>query len=466
MRWPIRYQILLPFAGLMLAGLVGVTLLDAHLAARRSESQTAEQLRGIARTLVEANFPLTERVLRQMRGLSGADFAVLDLQQRVLAASGPLPQLPRVAAVADWQEIELATPIEIGGDRYFLAALTLPPRGSQAAPRSLTILYPETSLVRLRREAALPHLLVGAATLVVAALLALLIAGRISRPVLQVSRQVTRLADGHFTPLPCPVRNDEVRDLVVSVNSLAGQLDELRGAIRRSERLTLLGRLSGGLAHTLRNQVAGARMAAQLHGRHCQADAESLQVVLRQLELTEEHLRRFLSAGQPEQPKIAECDLSALVAELVALVEPGCRHRKVVLSVVPLPCPSVTPLPRLQADAGQLRQCLLNLVLNAVEAVGPDGAVRIECRPAEDAADLLLRVFDNGPGPPPEVVERLFEPFVTSKPEGVGLGLVVAKQIAEAHGGELQFSRRGQETCFELRLPLHAEQTNRHPLQV
>ncbi|MGE0608948.1 MAG: ATP-binding protein [Pirellulales bacterium] len=448
MRLPIRYQILLPFAGLMVAGLFGLTLLDAQLAAGRSERQTAEQLRAIARTLQEANFPLTERTLRQMRGLSGAEYAIVAADGRIVAASGALPELPPVVAADDWRLLELTTPLEIGQERYFLAALTLPPGRSRVEARTLQILYPEASMARLRREAALPHLLVGAATLAVAALLAFLIAGRISRPVLQVSRQVARVAEGSFSPLPCPARDDEIRDLVVSVNSLGGQLDELRGAVRRGERLSLLGRLSGGMAHTLRNQVTGARLAAQLHQRHCQADAESLEVVLRQLELTEEHLRRFLAAGRPESPNVTACDLSALAADLLALIEPACRHRNVALELRPPPA-----LPRLLADAGQLRQCLMNLVLNASEAVGLGGSVRLELAADEPARKVVIRVFDNGPGPPAEVADRLFEPFVTSKPEGVGLGLVVARQIAEAHGGTLGFHRLNGQTCFELRLP-------------
>lgn len=454
MRWPIRYQILTPFAGLMIAALVGVTLLDAQLAARRSERQTAEQLRGMARTLQEANFPLTDRVLSQMHGLSGADFAVLGPDRRVLAASGPLPgEMPRVAPADRWELLDLKSPQEIGEQRYLVAALTLPPRSPQPGPLVLQMLYPEASLDRLRREAALPHLVVGAVALAVAALLAFFIAGRISRPVLQVSRQVTRLVDGEFTPLPCPARDDEIRDLVVAVNSLAGQLDELRGVIRRSERLTLLGRLSGGMAHTLRNQVTGARMAAQLHGRHCQTDRESLTVVLRQLELTEEHLRRFLAAGQPERPQVAPCDVAPLLADLSALIEPACRHKKVSLEVRA----PASPLPCLRADAGQLRQCLMNLLLNAIEAAGPGGWVRVETTAGDAAAQdrsVSMRVLDNGPGPPPEVVERLFEPFVTSKPEGVGLGLTVARQIADAHGGRLRFQRESGCTCFELTLPV------------
>jgi signal transduction histidine kinase len=139
--------------------------------------------------------------------------------------------------------------------------------------------------------------------------------------------------------------------------------------------------------------------------------------------------------------------LPALVDELVQLVGPACRHRKVDLVL-----DASAPV-RLQADEEQLRHLLLNLVLNAMEAVPPGGQVRIVSRVAEGAVTIAIE--DSGPGPPAEVAERLFEPFSTGKSEGIGLGLAVARQIAEAHGGSLDFSSAGG-TCFTVRLPLQA----------
>ena len=128
------------------------------------------------------------------------------------------------------------------------------------------------------------------------------IARKLSLPLVEVRTQVGRLAEGDFRPLPIPARNDEVRDVAISVNELARQLDELRRAIARAERLSILGRLSGGLAHDLRNDVTGALMAVQMHRRNCHTtDQESLDVALRQLRLIEDHLKRFLAAGQPER---------------------------------------------------------------------------------------------------------------------------------------------------------------------
>jgi signal transduction histidine kinase len=225
----------------------------------------------------------------------------------------------------------------------------------------------------------------------------------------------------------------------------------MRRVIKRSERLSLLGQLSGGLAHHLRNDVAGARIAIQLHEQDCASeDAETLAVALRQLTLAEQHLMQFLAAGQPRAPRRSVCDLRDLLNELVALVGPTFRHQNVALAL-DFQADDLIDLQR-EIDAEQLRQALLNLVLNALEAAGPKGSVRIECDCSQPTA-FRIRVFDSGQGVSAAIADRLFEPFTTSRPEGVGLGLTVARQIAEGHGGTLRYHRE-RETCFEMDLPI------------
>jgi signal transduction histidine kinase len=455
MRWPIRYQILVPFAGMMLVAVAGVSVLNAYLAARHTEERIDAQVRDVARTLFDSTFPLTDAVLADMRGLSGAEFALTDGQRRSVHSSRVwLQSLPSMAPVSRWQELRLGPPHSIDGERYFAAALQLRGRGSRSEPLVLHILYPERVWRASRRQAAWPPLAVGAAALVLCAMVAAAVAGRLSRPIAALRAQVERLAQGDFRTGGLPRRDDELRDLAGGVNQLAEQLDELRRVIRRTERLALLGQLAGGLAHHLRNDVTGARMAVQLHQRSCGAgDPESLEVALRQLALTEEHLQRFLAAGQPQEPRRVECDLESIVGQVVQLVEPSCRHRKVDLRT----WTNLRPAVRLHADPDQLRHLLMNLVLNAVEAAGPGGWVHVETD-GHAGRDLLVRVLDSGPGPPAQQAERLFEPFSTTKPEGVGLGLAVARQVAESHGGTLVYYRRDTATCFELNLPASASQ--------
>ena len=454
MRWPIRYQLLWPFAGVMAAALVLVSGVNAYLASRRAEEQIQSQLRNIAQTLQRPPYPLTESVLKQAGALSGAELVVTDSQGKVIAASTPLgdakllPGGPLQAA----DDPAFGQTVQIGEERYFHMPVETRSRDS-AAPLVLHVLYPERTYRESQRQAMIPPLVVGGVALAVVVLLSITLASRLSRPIAQLQRQVGRIAEGDFQPLPLPERDDEVRDLALSVNSLAQQLTTLTQVMKRAERLALLGQLSGGLAHHLRNDMTGIGLAIQLHQRTCEGkDRESLDVALRQLALSEEYLQRLLAVGQPREPERTACDLKEIAAELVAMHRPTFDHRKVRLEAA-LGEKSIPLL----ADGKQLGQLLVNLLLNGIEAAGPGGWVRIEANACEEKKQAMVRILDSGAGPPAEMQSKLFEPFATSKPEGVGLGLAVARQIARAHGGDVVYHRNaesGGATCFEVILPL------------
>jgi signal transduction histidine kinase len=258
--------------------------------------------------------------------------------------------------------------------------------------------------------------------------------------------------------MPLPRRNDELRDLTRSVNEMAQQLAQLQETVQKTERLRLLGQVSGGLAHQLRNGLTGARLAVQVHARECrsrEADGAALEVALRQLNLLEAHLKRFLDLGRAGDLKREPCSLTALVGEAVTLLRPQCHHAGTELRWQPLERECVV-----RGDPGQLGQLFLNVISNAVQAAGPGGWVEVRLQSDKSA---IVTVTDSGPGPPPEIAGRLFEPFITSKPEGVGLGLAVSRQVAEAHGGTVGWHRDDGRTCFRIELPLEPEREPHPP---
>ena len=203
-------------------------------------------------------------------------------------------------------------------------------------------------------------------------------------------------------------------------------------------------------------------MALELHAAELPtaSDRESLDVALRQLHLMETSLKRFLHLGRGERLPSQSVSLGQLIDETLPLVEPACRHANIRLQ---WNRPDVEGIVTGEPDS--LRQLLLNLLVNAIEAAtdatGKPGMIRVELdRAATDAAssgatqvgmhEVRLRVIDSGPGPDKQMSTRLFEPFATSKPDGTGLGLSVAREIAEAHSAQLTWQRRDGTTCFEV----------------
>jgi signal transduction histidine kinase len=315
------------------------------------------------------------------------------------------------------------------------------------------IFYPEASLNQAIRDAIRPSLVFGLGGGLAAICLMFLIGQGLVGRIRALERRTRQIAAGDFSPMPLPKQKDELRDLAQSVNEMAARLAQLQEAVQRTERLRLLGQVSSGLAHQLRNAVTGAKLAVQIHASECPLkDDESLQVTLRQLSLMEANLRRFMNIGKVEPQALSHCNICKLIDEVLSLLQPQCRHAGIDVRYQR----SESAI-ELEGDAGQLRDLFLNLLGNAIEAAGPKGMVEIRTSTASgDRRAAIVEIADSGPGPPLEIATRLFEPFVTGKPEGVGLGLAVSRQAAETHGGSIAWRREDNQTIFRVTLPLAA----------
>jgi signal transduction histidine kinase len=167
----------------------------------------------------------------------------------------------------------------------------------------------------------------------------------------------------------------------------------------------------------------------------------------------------FLDFARPPRSERRRADLVEVVQRAAALVEGRARRQKVSVRL---------ELPLAPADAAidpeQIQQVLVNLLLNALDALPRGGAVRVEVEPG--AESVVVRVRDNGPGVPAAIRGRLFEPFVTSKPDGVGLGLSICKRLIEAHGGSIQVENApggGALVMFDLPVEVKSEVSSQKP---
>lgn len=455
MRWPIRFQWLVPFGTILVVAVTVTSVSSAWLAARRNTAITIEQVNRLIETLSNSRFPFSANVLEQMRGLSGAEFAAFDQQGRLLATTFPGEQFPTEALREIEQQgtiksLSDASTTVIGGRNYFASQIThLQPSTHTDA---LLVLYPEARWQQARSDAILPPLLVGGTTLGLMFVVSAWLAGRMSRRIDRMQEQVAAIADGDFRQLPLESRNDEIQDLSRSVNQMSRQLREMQETIRQTEQTRLLGQLAGGLAHQLRNAITGARMAIQIHAKRCsKSDEDSLDVALRQLQLTEEQIRGLLSLGKPEQRTPIQREVQTLIEEIALLVGPVCKHAGVGFRQEMQFADDRTPDNTIVSDSERLRTALLNLVLNAIEAAGSGGEVWLKGQ--FDAERLVFEVIDTGPGPPAELGDRIFDVFITGKPEGVGFGLALAHQVAVDQQGHLNWTRENNRTCFRMELP-------------
>lgn len=452
MRRPLKYQLLLPWLLVTLAIVLALSGVGALLASQRVGNNLRQSLRNIARTLEQANFPIEDSVLRQASGLSGASLVAADEQGHVRAASADGIVLPASSPkVTSADELELSDTVHLNGESQFHVVMLLDRRPVGGRRELLHIFYPERQLSEARWQAVWPPLLAGMIATVLLLVVTTIMAGRVTRPIEQLGRHAEDIACGKFEQIAIPERNDEIRDLVVSINRMTAMLARYEEEVRRSERLRTLGQLGGGIAHQIRNAVTGCRMALDLHRRDCAPPGvadDTLDVATRQLELIERYLQRFLTLGRTHQAKREEAELVALLNGVVPLVKPAAEHAGVSLSL------DVPTFPvQLKSDPHAIEQALVNLVLNAIEAVANSDSRQVVIRVTSAQQSALIDVIDSGPGVSSPIRDKLFEPFATNKPDGVGLGLATARDLVRALGGEIELINAEGKTCFRVRLP-------------
>ncbi len=446
---PLRRQILLPVAGLLLIAVLVNTIAAAWLASRRTAQAALDRQQQMAQVLAEANYPRSGAVLRQLSRLTGDHYITWDTR-RSLALATSLPDIDEADLRLDLRgdTARLLHTVQIGPTQYRASVLSV---GPAAPDEQIVVLTSFERWTRSRWLAIWPALAFGGMTLLLLIPLTVWLSRRLVRRVQDLQQHVAAIAGGDFgRVITLSGPDDEVRQLADRVNRLSLELQSLRDTVVHSERVRVLGQLAAGVAHQLRNGLTGARLAIQLHERRCTPSTPdtSLQVALRQLTLLEEEVRGLLSLGRREPEELRPVDLAELLRSVAELVQPVCEHSNVRLEVdAPAGLPPITG----QRDA--LRAAVLNLTLNGIEAAGSGGAVWLSA--AATAGRGFLRVDDSGPGPAGGVAGTLFEPFTTTKPEGLGLGLAIARQVAEDHRGGLSWSRNPGRTCFEFSWPQH-----------
>jgi len=294
---------------------------------------------------------------------------------------------------------------------------------------------------------------IGAGTFAAALLLAGALARGLARPIVKLSREAREAVRGQ----PQPVQGAggrELEELAESFNQAIQDLAAMRKRLAATERIAARREIARRVAHEIKNPLAPIRAAVEtlrrLHGRGDPAfDGyfdEATRTVLEEVARISHIVSEFTRFARLPPPSPAPMDLVDTVRKVVGLH----GSEAVQIDLVAGPCPSIV------ADRDQVVQVVTNLVQNALDACREAHAprVRVELGLA-DAGHVTLRVVDNGPGVAPEVRDRLFEPYVTSKPAGTGLGLDIVHRIVMEHGGDITYrDADGGGAQFSVTLPV------------
>ncbi len=245
---------------------------------------------------------------------------------------------------------------------------------------------------------------------------------------------------------------DQGRKRREQLEATTRQLQESFEQIKRADRLSAIGQLAASLAHEIRNPLGSIEGATNIIRSPATSEEirdGSLNIIQKECQRLNRLLTNLLDFARPRQPEFRSVDLPRVIDSIFALVGPNAQHEHITLKKTILSAPAL-----LESDPEQLKQVLLNLVINAIQAM--PGGGEIEVGVDQHDGEVIISVKDQGSGIAEDQVDRIFDPFFTTKEAGTGLGLSVAHQVITQQGGRIQAKRnpdRGM--TFSISLPLH-----------
>jgi signal transduction histidine kinase len=280
----------------------------------------------------------------------------------------------------------------------------------------------------------------------------MVIATRTLHPLRKLAERAREIARGDYKQRVDASSPDEIGALGREFNAMAAALDEREQRLIRSERLAAVGKIAAQITHEVRNPLSSIGLNAEMLEEETQGEARKLaRAIVKEVDRLTEITEEYLRFARLPRPKLEREELGDLLTSLVAFMhhELAARGVTVELDVPPA-------LPPVAADEHQLRQALVNLVRNGAEAMRAGGQLTLRARHLADAADgrsIELAISDTGDGIAPEHLQKIFDPFFSTKEGGTGLGLALTQQIIVEHGGKIEVtSEPGRGTTFIVRL--------------
>jgi signal transduction histidine kinase len=317
-------------------------------------------------------------------------------------------------------------------------------------PGVVVALVAETSELTAATRAVTRAIVLGSA----ASALVMLVAGhtvvrRVTAPLRRLVDFVRNVSPG--TPgQRAAVSGDEIGVLAEAFNGMLDRLERSQEALVRTEKLGVTGLVAARVAHDIRNPLSSIKMQTQLLQARLGRDPDdqaTLSAVLHDIDLVERVVRDLVDTARPGELKRESTSVNAVIRAALQQLAPQFAHRKIVVrSTLSAEVPAVA------LDVARFQQALLNVLVNASEAMPSGGEISVDSR--YEMGSVIMSICDEGTGIDPAIADRVFDPFVSTKREGVGLGLVNAKAVVEGHGGRITLApRQPRGTCASIVLP-------------
>lgn len=473
MRTSITWRLILLVNLLVVFTAVAVALLASHVSAdvvqRRLVQDTARQT---ARFLESRRLPLSKRLMEDFRQIFGNHFAVVPTRATAVAETS----FPAEHANELLQQIEDAHDIRevrVGETSYQVGSHPVTSRRAEGEKREarLYVFMPSEEVAQAGRAAWQQALLGAVPAIILATLLSLGLSVTITRPLRNLTEEIDQIVSSQEDSrvndrLPSALSGKEgpreIRQLRNSFNHLLKRLSHARKELIRSERLATLGKVAGSAVHELKNPLSGIQMHLRLLQDESLPESarEDIQMLAREVDRMDLYLQELteLSDGGPEgndaclvsSDSMTTVDLKEAVESVQHLFESRCNHAGINVDL------------DFHADAthawaapNRLRQVLMNLLINSIEAMPGGGTIEIATRPRPNER-VRLSVQDNGSGIAADPPEKSFDLFYSTKDHGSGLGLYITRQLIRAQNGDIGCENSDEGALFWIELEVSA----------
>ena len=438
-RLRLHHRIVIPFAIVAVTAILASAILALTVVSREFDARTRSQLVNTADVITRGGFAFNPAILRSVKMITGADVITFDSEGAVISATVDPSQTRLIAAITG-QAAQDARAAGLAGmvrDMSCGQPCIVAYRPVTGRPGTFVAVIFETEATTAANRAVSRTILLAAViSLAVLVLVSQLVARRVTAPIealVQFSQAV-----GAGSSARAAAGEDEVGRLGGAFNQMLDRLDESKIAKVRNEKLALAGLFAARVAHDIRNPLASMKINAQLLESSVRGNEKQLAAigaVLHDISTVESVIRDLIELARPGELRLVPADVNAVVRTVLRQLDARLTHRKVV-AVLNLP----DRLPLVKIDTERFAQVLNNVVINAIDAMPGGGELAVTTH--ADDVSVVIDVDDDGSGIDPAIADPIFDPFVSSKPEGVGLGLVNARAVVEGHGGRIELTPR------------------------
>lgn len=447
---------ILVFAGLFFP-------LHNYYMARLLDSRIKTEAARVSDILFAYRFMLNSIYLKRLGKVIEGQIALIDHTGRIIGASFEKKEYRAFSHIAEPSAIrnahqeavsgQVIRKIKKNGHPFLLVTryMTI----SDATPAVyIAILTPLDDLENAKRRIIM-QMIYSAAPALAAAFIA---AGGFIRKVTSFFNKILsatqKIADGQFTTRVAPSAITSLNMLAVSINKMAARLMEYEKKIIDAARLKSSSQITAAMAHEIKNPLSGMKMLAQVIEKQPGQDPQRLktvQALINEINRVDRLVSDLNTLAAPPKYSFAKVLPEAPLNDIITAIQPKLSHLNIRLD-----CDIDSPGHGILLDNDKVKQVLWNLMINGAQSMPQGGRILVSMGPCRSGEEIEYRIKDEGPGIGEQNIEDLFQPFYTTKKEGIGIGLHVSRQIARAHNGRLELTDTGNGTLAILAIPYNS----------